>query len=373
VSQASAPSESTGTPTPPDHEMVLESLLGGVVVLSDDAQVSYVNPAAETLFARSGRSLVGQPAHALFEHAPWLGELVERVRTYPATSMRGEGRIAAGGGADVLAVVAVLRGRDGAAGGTVIALHDLGSRRRMQSDELTRTRLTELNRMVASLGHEINNPLSGIRGAAQLLGKKLPDHPELTEYTSMIVRQVDRMADLIRALMELEAPAPAMAPLNIHRVLHEVILLEQAEAAERGVRLTTEFDPSLPEVLGNSDQLQQLFLNLLKNAVAACPDAEGAVNVATRMENRFYVETDSRRLRYIAVEITDNGPGLDEETTKHMFTPFYSRTRGGHGIGLTIARNIATSHQGHLNGDNAEGLGARFRVTLPVPESRKAG
>jgi len=162
-----------------------------------------------------------------------------------------------------------------------------------------------------------------------------------------------------------------MEAVNIHRVLHEVILLEQAAAGTRGVQIATEFDPSLPEVVGNSDQLQQLFLNLIKNAVTACPSSGGRVLIGTRMENRFYVETARQRLRYIAVEVTDNGPGLDTEALEHMFTPFFSQTPGGHGMGLSIARNIATAHRGHLHGGNSELGGASFRVTLPVSEQRR--
>ena len=355
-------------PPAPDPETVLASLLGGVVVLTQDNLIAYVNPAAEALFSRSGKAMVGQPCEALFEDAEWLAELVGRVKAEPVLSLRDEGGIGAGNGNNVLAVVAVLRDGTGSPSGTVLALNDLGSRGRLLTDELARARMTELDRLVASIGHEINNPLSGIRGAAQLLGKRLADEPELAELTAMIVRQADRMAELVRMLMELEAPVPAMETVNIHRILHEVMLLEQSEANERGVELSTEFDPSLPKVWANSDQLQQLFLNLTKNAVAASPQGSGRVVLATRMENRFYVETDNQRLRYIAVDVTDNGTGLDEETSRMMFTPFFSGRYGGYGMGLTIARNIATAHRGQLSADNVESGGARFRVTLPVAE-----
>jgi nitrogen-specific signal transduction histidine kinase len=150
-----------------------------------------------------------------------------------------------------------------------------------------------------------------------------------------------------------------------------VILLAQTEAGTRDVEISTAFDPSLPELRGNGDQLQQLFLNLLKNAVAACPDRRGHVTVATRMENRFYVETGSERVRYLVVEIVDNGPGLDAETRQHMFTPFFSRRQGGTGLGLAIAYNIATSHKGRIQAENAENGGARLRVRLPVVETRR--
>jgi len=156
--------------------------------------------------------------------------------------------------------------------------------------------------------------------------------------------------------------------VNIHRVLKEVILLQHAEADARGVRITTEFDPSLPEIVGREDQLQQLFLNILKNAVRIVPERRGQVRLSTRMENTFYVETGSRRIRYIAVEIIDNGPGFAEDTRRRLFTPFFSLSSGGHGLGLSIARNIAVAHGGRIQAENVEGGGARFRVNLPVHE-----
>ncbi len=357
---------------PPDHQLILDSLDGGVVVVAEDGRIAYINPAAESLFGRSGRSVLGQPARFLFEETTWLVELLERGRAEPAISLRDQGPVGRGDRSDeVLAVVTGLRGRDGRPCGTVVALHDLGHRQRLLDDELGRRRREELDRLVASIGHEINNPLSGIRGAAQLLGKKLGDWPELNAYTSMIVRQADRMAELVRVLMRLEGPRPTMNRVNIHRVLRDVLLLEQPDAAARSATIETEFDPSLPEVQGDSDQLQQLFLNLLKNALAACTPGQGQVVVSTRMENRYYVETDSERLRYIAVEIVDNGPGLDAETAQRMFTPFFSRTTGGHGMGLAVARSIAAAHRGHISGSNAPAGGACFRVTLPVAEGRR--
>jgi two-component system nitrogen regulation sensor histidine kinase GlnL len=236
---------------------------------------------------------------------------------------------------------------------------------------MTRARLAELDSLVSRVAHELNNPLAGIRGAAQMLGGKLADRPELAKYGDMIVRQVDRMSQLIEGLLALE-PAPAtMEPLNIHRVLNDVVLLAQTEAQSRGVEIALAFDPSLPEIRGSHDQLQQLFLNLLKNAVAACPGAEGRVTVTTRMENRFYVETPSERVRYIVVEVADNGTGLDEETRRHMFTPFFSRRKGGTGLGLAIAHNIAVAHKGRISADNGDIGGARLRVTLPVADTRR--
>jgi two-component system nitrogen regulation sensor histidine kinase GlnL len=354
----------------PDFEMILASLLGGVVVLDAADRVSFVNPAAEAFLDRSSSTMIGQPSHTLFEAAPWLADLVARMKRRSDSPLRDAGPLSADRDRDVLAVVSALRDREGRPCGTVIALHNLASRHRLRDEELANARLRELDGLVASVGHELNNPLSGIRGAAQLLSKKLADRPELADYGDMIVRQADRMAELIKVLMALEAAVPSLAPLNIHRILSEVIMLEKPVSDQRGITVKTEFDPSLPEVHGDADQLEQLFLNIFKNAAAVCPPDGGSITVATRMETSFYVDTGSERVRYIAVEIADNGPGLDEQTRNHMFSPFYSRTKGGHGLGLTIARNIVTSHRGRIIAENGPAGGARIRVMLPVAERR---
>ncbi|MEE8311355.1 MAG: ATP-binding protein [Candidatus Binatia bacterium] len=352
----------------PDHETILASLLGAVVVIDSGQRIRYVNPAAEALLERPRAGLLDAPIAAVLERAEWVLTLVERVHAQRGVSVRAEGRLTPGSEDDIVAVASPLADGRERNDYVVLVLHNLGPRQRLLTDELARSRLADLDNLVAGVGHEINNPLSGIRGAAQFLGKKLAERPELGQYADMIVRQSDRMADLVRVLMELEAPAPEMSAVNIHRILNEVLLLVRSEAGIRGVEFVTRFDPSLPEVHGNADSLEQLFLNLFKNAVAACPPRSGAVSVATRIENRYHVETGERRLRYIAVDVVDNGAGIEQEALEQIFTPFFSRTPGGHGLGLAIARNIVTAHHGQLKADNASGLGARFRVTLPVAE-----
>lgn len=351
-----------------DHEMVLASLLVGILAFSVDGRLVYLNPAAEALLGHSGRELFSRPRSEVLAEAPWLDDLVDRATRATGSSLRDEGTVGRDGRSQVVAVASMLFDREGGRSGIVVALHDLGRRRLLESDAENRARTEEIDRMLSDVAHELNNPLSGIRGAAQMLARKLAEDPEMATYGEMIVRQSDRMSELIRGLMKLEAPPPAFEPVNIHRVLNEVILLEHAEADARGVRITTEFDPSLPEIVGREDQLQQLFLNILKNAVRIVPERRGQVRLTTRMENTFYVETGARRIRYIAVEIIDNGPGFAEDTRRQLFTPFFSLSSGGHGLGLSIARNIAVAHGGRIQAENVEAGGARFRVNLPVHE-----
>ncbi len=358
----------------PDYEMILGSLMGAVVVFGPGGEAQYVNQAAESLTGRSRAATLGRSAGEIFEDSPWISRLLSRRRQSGETSMRDEGELSSPRGPiSVTAVATLLHDRDGNVGGSVVVIHDNEQRRKIQTDEVTRNRLANLKDLVASVAHELNNPLAGIRGAAQVLERKIEDDEKLTDYAAMIVRQVDRLSELIGSLALLDTAPPKLSPLNIHRVLTDVIVLEQSVAEARGITLGHEFDPSLPEVLGDADQLQQLFLNLLKNAIAVCDDGSGRVGVRTRMENSFYVDRGDSRTHYIAVEITDNGPGLDEEAKANMFVPFYSRSEGGKGLGLTISQHIASAHDGHIRAESAKnGTGTCFRVLLPACDKTRA-
>lgn len=351
---------------PPD--LVLASMVGGIVVIAPSGAIDYVNPAAEALLGKSRRSTVGRTVEDVFADRPWVLDLVQRVREDADSSLRDEGNVGTERDHAVVCVATAIRSPKSEDSGICLALHDLTTRHKLERDRAAHARVEEQDRMIATVAHEINNPLSGIRGAAQLLGKKLDEKDDLAAYAGMIVRQADRMSDLISPLLGLSATLPAMEPVNIHRVLNEVILVGRAEARERGVEFKTEYDPSLPEILGNADQLEQLFLNLTKNALAVCPKGRGRVRLTTRMDNSFYVTTSEGRTRYLAVEVTDNGPGFDEAVGEEIFTPFYTKTEGGHGLGLAVARNVAMAHRGQIHAENSPAGGACFRVTLPVAE-----
>ena len=367
----------------PDTEMILAALTEAVFVVDVEGSLCFVNQAAESMLGRSRRSLLGARAALVFEGADWLTELLLRmntrtsstVETKPGTSdsaLRADGPLGTDRGErHIIAVATPVRDREGMPDGLALVLQDPARHYRLAGN----TEGPELDQLVAQMAHEVNNPLSGIRGAAQLLGRKLGEQPqlaELAEYTDMIVRQVDRMSDLVTALLQLEAPKPKMRPVNIHRVLNEVMLLEHSTAAAKRVALKHEFDPSLPEVFGNPSQLQQLFLNVVKNAIEACPTDGGAVHLTTRMETNFYIETGTERRRYIAVDVNDNGGGMDEETASKVFNPFFTSHGNGHGLGLTIARNISLGHNGNIEVDGRAGKGARFTVHLPVAELRES-
>ena len=189
-----------------DHEAVLASLLEAVVAFGPAGQVTFVNPAAETLLSRSRRALLGRRSEEVFSASPWIAEMLRHLGPdHP--SVREEGEVVTPDGrVPVLAEGSVVRERGADTTASVLVLYDLSRRSALQDQEIHRRRISGLDRMAAQFAHEINNPLSGIRGAAQLLGRRLGERPDLVEYTDMIVRQVDRLHGLVEALMALEGP-----------------------------------------------------------------------------------------------------------------------------------------------------------------------
>jgi two-component system nitrogen regulation sensor histidine kinase GlnL len=223
-----------------------------------------------------------------------------------------------------------------------------------------------LGRMLA---HEIKNPLAGIRGAAQLLksGAKAEDAP----LAQLIVDETDRVARLVDRMEAFsEDAAPMLAPMNIHRVLDRVRALAANGVAD-GLMLHEQYDPSLPPVLGDEDQLIQIFLNLVKNAAEAAHargDGRGEITIFTAYRHGVRVRArrgQSVRGAPIEVRIQDNGPGVPAALREHLFQPFVTSKPNGTGLGLALVAKLAAAHGGLLDFESEPGRTV-FRVLLPI-------
>jgi two-component system nitrogen regulation sensor histidine kinase GlnL len=220
--------------------------------------------------------------------------------------------------------------------------------------------------MAAMLAHEIKNPLSGIRGAAQLLAQNVID--EDRALTKLICDETDRICALVDR-MEIftdRAPAPHAA-VNIHEVLDHVKAVARAGFA-RSTRIREDYDPSLPPVLGDRDRLVQVFLNLVKNAAEAVPPERGEIVICTayRQGVRLAVAGSGRRVDLpLGVSITDNGEGISEDIRQHLFEPFVTTKSHGTGMGLAIVAKIVDDHGGVVEFETEHGRTA-FHVLLPV-------
>jgi two-component system nitrogen regulation sensor histidine kinase GlnL len=214
----------------------------------------------------------------------------------------------------------------------VLVLHDLTLQHAIEAATRRAERLAALDAVAAGLAHEIRNPLGGIKGAAQLLRGSLDD-PELVRCTDMIVREVERLVGLVDQLRDLGSPPPLrLEPVNIHRILKDVVDL-QRQAPEWGrTILVTEFDPSLPPIHADPAQLHQVFLNLVKNALESVK-GQGTLAIATRMDAAYRVRRRGGDERILVVTVADNGPGVPEPDRARLFAPFFSTKARGSGLG----------------------------------------
>jgi two-component system nitrogen regulation sensor histidine kinase GlnL len=190
-----------------------------------------------------------------------------------------------------------------------------------------------------------------------------------------MIREIDRLSELLGQLLQLAAgPRLELQQVNVHKVLTEVLLLER-EAAPSGVKILTQFDPSLPGVSGDEAQLAQVFRNLIKNGLQALAGCRGGMlTISTRMATDFHLvrlkeqtgRKAARRGRFLSIDFADNGPGIAPERLPQLFTPFFTSKSRGTGLGLAVSQRIVAQHGGTIRVESTPGQGALFHVYLPV-------
>ncbi len=360
--------------TPAAHiswKNILTSLEDGVILVDRHGKISFFNQAAEILTDLPESQVLRQDYSSVFGKTPWLVEMVQKSAPPRQTGSRGEGDLALARGRQIPVnlTVSPLEDRAGRFLGTILLMRDLTHRKEMEEDLNRADRLALLGTLAAGLAHEIKNPLSGIKGATQLLKREVNGNPSLLQYADIVVREVDRVNRLIEQLLDLSQPAKLnFAALNIHEILDHVLLLESEASSGSAFTVRKNFDPSLPSIRGDRAQLTQVFLNLVKNSFQAM-QGRGTLRVTTRMETDFHIrEHGKERGKFIWVDIEDDGPGIKEEDLPHIFSPFFSTKNNGTGLGLSICYRIIKEHGGMIRVESREAAGASFKVSLLVAE-----
>ena len=348
---------------------VLEALLAGTVVVDRTGAVEELNSVACRLLEHSREAVLGRPVEALLGPDHALAKLARKVLASAIAISELDQQVERRGGEHVRVDVAAspLFGEDDAPDGVLLVLRDRSMERRLEQLESERERFEAFGRIAAGLAHEIKNPLGGIRGAGELLAARASD-AKTRETAELVVHEAARITRLVDELgVFARGDELRVAKVNVHRVLDGVLALVSHEPLAVGVAVMRSFDPSIPELLADRDRLEQVFLNLVRNALQAMAPAGGALTVTTRMtlDHRIALE-EGKPLPTLAVWIEDTGRGMDEDELRQAPTPFYTTRAGGTGLGLALAEYWVARHLGSLHLESEKGVGTRVRIALPV-------
>ncbi len=334
------------------------------MALDSEDRCLYVNSAAEALFQTSRAYCVGRMLADFVPRDSPLLALVAEARARRATVTDAD--MSLSGPRFSLPHVAIEASPvPELAGGIVVTLRDRHPELRMAQQGAADDAARSVRAMAMMLAHEIKNPLSGIRGAAQLLESKLATEDAIL--AELIRDETDRIVNLVNG-MEVFADdrPPPMHALNIHEILDHVRRVA-AHGFARHVVFRDSFDPSLPALRANRDQLVQLFLNLIKNAAEAAPATGGEIILGSGYQAglRIGERNSGRGRRRIFVAVTDNGPGVPESLRDSLFDPFVSGRPNGKGLGLALVARLVRLHDGLIEYKSVPGR-TKFTVLLPV-------
>ncbi len=344
---------------PPGPREQITGLTFGLLLIAPDLTIGEINPAAENLIGQSARRLIGRPLVEV------IGLAGERIRN---RLLEDEAQLVARGLAirldgRSLAVDLTAAPLPHHPGWRVVTLAEAGQGSFPGEDRERGLRAPTV------LAHEIKNPLAAIRGAAQLVARKLP--PNERALTSLITDEVDRIARLIDRMQRLgRARAEPIEPLNLHAAIRRACETVNA-ASQESVPVREEFDPSLPPVLANEGALVQVLINLIANGRDACRRRSSCeVVVRTRFVSGLVMNVMrlGRPVKLpIEVRVSDNGPGIDPAVGDHLFEPFVSSKKNGQGLGLALVHKLVRDMDGRISHERDQAQGwTHFRVHLPM-------
>ncbi|MEK7374415.1 MAG: ATP-binding protein [Thermodesulfobacteriota bacterium] len=337
-------------------ENVVESMADGLISVDLGGKIVTLNRQAGEIVGFGRETLEGRKITDVL--GAGVGEILSSAEGSEVARDREVVLVRNAGGRIPLSLSAApLRDGKGQALGSVLLIKDLREIRDLQERVRRSERLASLGRLAAGVAHEIRNPLSSIKGFAQYFVKRFNGQPEDQGYASVMVKEVDRLNRVITELLDFAGPKePRREPQSLENIAEHALQLLAPDLATRKVEVSREYEPGLPAVSVDRDQISQVFINILLNALESM-EGEGDIRISLRR---------CGPPPGVEVSFADTGAGIPEENLEKVFEPFFSRKRKGTGLGLAIVHQIIESHRGDIRVESAPGKGTTFRIHLPV-------
>jgi two-component system nitrogen regulation sensor histidine kinase GlnL len=336
-----------------------------ILELDDQLRLLFLNAAAENLLEVSGNQARDQHIGDVFQVANELESiLLDALMTQQTfTGRKIKFELISGHVITCDYFITPIRVEEGSK--IILELYPLDRYLKIDRDESMSNQQQVTRQMIRGLAHEIKNPLGGIRGSAQLLERELPTD-DLRAYTEIIIDETDRLTALVdRLLGPNSLPKPSIT--NIHEVLERVRTLIELES-DPNLKIRTDYDPSIPEVSIDPEQMVQVVLNIARNAMQALKDNScQSLTFVTRVERQYTIGAVQHKL-VAKIDIVDNGPGIPIELKDHLFYPMITGRPDGTGLGLSVAQSIVHQHQGRIEFESRPS-NTVFSIFLPL-ESR---
>ncbi len=365
----------------------LDLLSSAVILLDGQLRIRHCNPAAENLFAVSQRNCLGQPLARFLGTPAALGAALENALAN-RWGYTGHDIVVARDNLEPIHLDCTVSPIETPQASLLLEFRPIDRQLRAAREEREAVQQRANQELIRNLAHEIKNPLGGIRGSAQLLDRelaKLENAPALKEYTEVIIREADRLQDLMHRLLSSHRSMQP-AQIGIHEILEHVRRLIHAEFP--GVRVRRDYDTSLPDITGDREQLIQAILNIARNAAQAIANSpppaprpgggdegsalrasgsqagEGEIVLRTRAIRQVTLAKKRYRLA-LELQIIDNGPGIPAEIRDRIFYPLVSGRAGGTGLGLALAQSFIQHHHGSIEAESIPGRTC-FSLRLPL-------
>lgn len=341
--------------------IILNHQVTATLVMNESLKVKYANPSAEQLFSQSAKRIVDQPLSNLIQHASMdLALLSQPLQSGQSITDSDVTFVVDGKPLMLEVTVSPISWKRELM--LLVEMRKIGQQRRLSQELNQHAQQQAAKLLVRGLAHEIKNPLGGLRGAAQLLERMLPDQ-SLTEYTQIIIEQADRLRSLVDRLLGPQKPGKKQHE-NLHLILEKVRQLVELEIGQQVV-IERDYDPSLPEFLMDADQIEQALLNIVSNAGQILQQQDnGKITIRTRTVHQANIHGQRCKLA-ARVEIIDNGPGIPADLQDTLFYPMVSGREGGTGLGLSISQNLIDQHQGKIDVESWPGRTV-FTIYLPI-------